>query len=94
MIAKPKFRLVKGANSWGDVWKIPQEQNNEHPAPFPVELAQRCIQSTTAGIVLDPFLGSGTTAIAAKACDRDWIGMEISKEYGTTANERIKQGEK
>ena len=89
MIAKPKFRLAKGANSWGDVWKIPQEQNNEHPAPFPVELAQRCIQSTTAGIVLDPFLGSGTTAIAAKACDRDWIGIEISKDYCKTANERI-----
>ena len=58
-------------------------------APFPVELAQRCIESTTAGIVLDPFLGSGTTAIAAKACDRDWIGIEISKDYCTTANERI-----
>ena len=90
LIAKPEFRLAPKANAQGDVWHIPRESNNPHPAPFPVELAQRCIQSTTAGIVLDPFLGSGTTAIAAKACDRDWIGMEISKDYCKTANERIK----
>ncbi len=89
LIAKPDFRLAPKANAQGDVWHIPQESKNPHPAPFPVELAQRCIQSTTAGIVLDPFLGSGTTAIAAQACDRDWIGIEISKEYCRTAHERI-----
>ncbi len=89
LIAKPEFRLAPKANAHGDVWHIPQESQNPHPAPFPVELAQRCIQSTAAGLVLDPFLGSGTTAIAAKACDRDWIGMEISKDYCKTANERI-----
>ncbi len=91
LIAKPDFRLAPKANAQGDVWHIPQESQNPHPAPFPVELAQRCIQSTTASIVLDPFLGSGTTAIAAQACDRDWIGMEISKAYCKTANERIKR---
>ena len=89
LIAKPEFRLAPKANALGDVWHIPQESKNAHPAPFPVELVQRCIQSTTADIVLDPFLGSGTTAIAAEACERDWIGLEISKEYCKIARERI-----
>ena len=51
------------------------------PRAFPVELAQRCIQATNVETVLDPFLGSGTTAIAAQACDRKWIGIEASPNY-------------
>ena len=90
MICKPDFRLAPKANALGDVWTIPQAENNPHPAPFPVELAQRCIQSTTAKIVLDPFMGSGTTAIAAELCCRDWIGLEISREYCQLASSRIK----
>lgn len=89
LICKPNFKLAAGANRQGDVWDIPQDKNNPHPAPFPVELAQRCIKSTTAKIVLDPQLGSGSTAIAAEAEGRDWIGMDISKEYCKLANERI-----
>ena len=91
LIAKPKFRLAPKANVLGDVWKIHHESNNSHPAPFPVELAQRCIQSTAAEVVLDPFLGSGTTAIAAEACGREWIGLEISKDYCEEARERIQR---
>ena len=94
LIAKPEFRLAPKANSLGDVWKIPQESHNPHPAPFPVELAQRCIQSATANIVLDPFLGSGTTAIAAGACNRHWVGLEVSKDYCKVARERIKVAKK
>lgn len=89
LICKPGFKLAPKANAMGDVWQIPQESNNPHPAPFPVELAQRCIESTTAKVVLDPFLGSGSSAIAAEACRRDWVGMEISKDYCKLANERI-----
>jgi site-specific DNA-methyltransferase (adenine-specific) len=89
MICKPEFKLAPQANRQGDVWDIPQEKNNPHPAPFPIELAQRCIQSTTAQIILDPFMGSGSTAIAAEACGRDWIGIDISPEYCTMALERI-----
>ena len=59
LIAKPEFRLAPKANALGDIWSIPQESNNPHPAPFPVELAQRCINSTTGRIILDPFIGSG-----------------------------------
>ena len=89
LICKPDFRLAPKANAMGDVWRIPQESNNPHPAPFPIELAQRCIESTTAQIVLDPFIGSGSTAIAAEACRREWIGIEKSKDYCKLAEERI-----
>src|SRR5579872_5914074 len=89
MICKDDFKLKPKANALGDVWEIPQENNNPHPAPLPIKLAQRCIQSTNAEIVLDPFIGSGTTAIAAEICGRKWIGLEIAKEYCKVANERI-----
>ena len=89
MICKPDFKLAPKANAIGDVWDIPQADDNPHPAPFPVELAQRCIESTTSKIVLDPFVGSGTTAIAAEICGRKWIGLEVSKDYCKLANERI-----
>jgi modification methylase len=89
LICKPNFKLAAKANARGDIWRIPQENNNPHPAPFPVELAQRCIQSTNAKIVLDPFIGSGTTAIAAESEKREWIGIEISKDYCKVSNERI-----
>lgn len=89
LIAKPKFRLAAKANAHGDVWRIPQETRNPHPAPFPVELALRCIGSTDAQVVLDPFLGSGTTAIAANMATRQWIGMDISETYCNLARRRI-----
>lgn len=89
LIAKPGFRLAPKANALGDVWQIPQESNNPHPAPFPVELAQRCVNSTLGKVVLDPFIGSGTTAIAAEIAHRDWIGIDISQEYCELARQRI-----
>lgn len=81
LIARPRFRLAPRANRWGDVWSIGQERNNPHPAPFPVEVARRCIESTTAELVLDPYLGSGTTAVAALGAGRDFIGIERSPSY-------------
>ena len=90
LICKPDFKLAPKANAIGDVWHIPQESKNPHPAPFPVELAQRCIESTTGDIILDPFLGSGSTAIAAETCNRNWIGIDVSKDYCKISRERIK----
>ena len=90
LICKPKFKLAPKANAAGDVWTIPQELNNPHPASFPVELAQQCIQSTEAKVVLDPFMGSGSTAIAAETLGRDWIGIDISEDYCKMAEERIR----
>lgn len=89
LIAKPNFRLKAKANSVGDVWEFTQEQKNEHPAPFPVSLVNRIISSCDGGIVLDPFMGSGTTAIAAIDNNWDFIGIDISEEYCTMARERI-----
>lgn len=92
LICKPEFKLAPKKNAQTDVWKIPQESKNKHPAPFPVELAQRCIASTTedSKIILDPFMGSGTTAIAAEALSRSWIGVDISEQYCKLAEIRIK----
>jgi modification methylase len=89
LIAKPKFRLAPKANAYGDVWEFTQEMNNPHPAAFPVDLITRIISSTTAQVVLDPFMGSGTTAVAAKALHRDYIGIEISPQYCAMAEQRL-----
>jgi modification methylase len=96
LICKPGFKLAskdptrpKAACGIGDIWKINQDFNNDHPAPFPVEIPKRCIESTNTQIVLDPFIGSGTTAIAAKMLGVDWIGIEICEKYCKMAEDRI-----
>lgn len=91
LIAKPKFKLVPKANAYGDIWEFTQDMKNVHPAPFPVQLIDRIISSTNAQIVLDPFMGSGTTAITALGNDRDFIGIDISPEYCEMANKRIEK---
>jgi modification methylase len=89
MICKPDFRLAPKANVLGDVWTIPQEANNPHPAPFPVELAARCINATVAQTILDPFMGSGSTAIAAELSGRNATGIELSGEYFDISLRRV-----
>lgn len=89
LIAKPDFRLVPKAAGYGDVWEFTQELKNPHPAPFPVPLIERVISSTSAQLILDPFMGSGTTAIAARNLGRDYIGIELSPEYCKMALDRI-----
>jgi modification methylase len=92
LIAKKKFKLVPKANAFGDVWNVGQDLKNPHPAPYPIELIERIIGSTSAEIVLDPFMGSGTTAIAAKKLGRQYIGIDVSPEYCQMAEDRIKKG--
>lgn len=89
LIAKPKFKLAPKANAFGDVWEFKQEMKNPHPAPFPVDLIDRIIKSTTAEIILDPFFGSGTTGVAAIMNNREYIGIEISQNYCEMAKKRI-----
>ena len=91
VIAKPKFKLAPKANAHGDVWEFTQEMKNEHPAAFPVNLIDRIVSATNAKIVLDPFMGSGTTAISAINFKRNYIGIDNSPEYCEMARERIKQ---
>lgn len=89
LIAKQGFKLAEKANSHGDVWEFGQESNNPHPAPFPEALIERIISSTNARLVLDPFMGSGTTAVVAKKLERQFIGIDISPEYCAMAEERL-----
>ena len=75
------------------VWTMNTESAKRigHPAPFPEELPNRLIKlfSFTNDIVIDPFMGSGTTAIAAIKNNRNFVGYEINKEYINIANNRI-----
>ena len=89
LITKPKFKLAEKANRLGDVWEIKQEMNNPHPAPYPEELTDRIISSTNARLVIDPFAGSGTTAMSAKRYGRDYIMIERSHEYCEMIKARI-----
>lgn len=91
LIAKPGFKLAQKANAHGDVWEFTQEMRNPHPAAFPVPLIDRIVSSTTSKVILDPFMGSGTTAISAINFDRDYIGIELSPEYCDMAEKRIKE---
>ncbi|HSH50807.1 MAG TPA: site-specific DNA-methyltransferase, partial [Bacteroidales bacterium] len=89
LIAKPKFKLAPKANRYGDVWEFPQDFKNPHPAPFPVSLIDRIISSTEAQLILDPFIGSGTTAISALNYNRNYIGIDLSPDYCEMAEKRI-----
>lgn len=90
LIAKPNFKLVPKANRYGDVWEITQEKGSWHPAPFPIEFASRCVGSTKGQVILDPFIGSGTVAVACKQQNKTYIGIDISQEYCKKAEDRIK----
>jgi site-specific DNA-methyltransferase (adenine-specific) len=77
------------------VWTFPAEKARAvgHPAPFPVELPRRLIQLYTfqGDVILDPFMGSGQTAIAAVQAGRHYVGYEISEEYLRLAERRIQE---
>ena len=74
------------------IWKVPPERrNSHHPSPFPVKLVENAINLLTfeKELVLDPFFGWGTTAVACEQTNRRWIGIEISEKYCEAAWERI-----
>ena len=75
------------------IWKFPTASARKvgHPAPFPIELPKRLIElySFENDIILDPFAGSGTTAIAAKTTNRNYIMIDINSDYCKLATERI-----
>lgn len=76
-----------------NVWTIRPESRDEHPAPFPEELARRCIRLSTwpGEVVFDPFMGEGTTLRAAKNLGRRAIGCDVSERYCEIAARRCAQ---
>ena len=80
-----------------NLWRIPSLKGNNlekcgHPAQKPLELVERIVLSSSdrGGFVLDPFLGSGTTAVVAKKLGRCWIGIESDADYVAMAKKRLK----
>jgi DNA modification methylase len=73
------------------VWEMTTASSVDHPAPFPIELPKRVIELYTrpGDVVLDPFMGSGSTAIAAVQMGRHYVGYELSVEYCQLAERRL-----
>ena len=88
---KPKFDR-QNCSFQKCIWRIGADTKNNHPAPFPVKLAANCILSCTekGDLVYDPFMGSGTTAVACVLHDRNFIGSELSENYVKVAEKRLK----
>jgi len=91
---EPTIEKEEFMESTLSIWNITPARAKKigHPAPFPVELPKRFINlySFKNDLILDPFIGSGSTAIAAKLLDRDYIGYELNPEYVKIAKNRLK----
>ncbi len=88
-----ELSLVSDDYDMTNVWKINPETKSEHSAPFPLELSDKLIKyySYVGDSIIDPFLGSGTTAISAYNLLRNCTGFEIHKEYCDIANKRLQK---
>jgi modification methylase len=90
---KDKSKLTK--ERWfeisGQIWEFNGVSSKDHPAQFPVEMPLRCIEgwSVYGDIVLDPFMGIGNTAIAAKQTGRNFVGFDLSPIYCKLSSERV-----
>ncbi|MBT9149665.1 MAG: DNA-methyltransferase [Dehalococcoidia bacterium] len=91
------FRLTHPSNLWSDLtvpfWSMPE--NTDHPTQKPEKLLAKIIlaSSNPGGLVLDPFLGSGTTSVVAKKLGRNYVGIEIDKTYCCFAEKRLEMAE-
>jgi len=84
-------RLSNKHRDYTSVWKFAPEMQNAHPAPYPLILPLRCIESVMRepGVVLDPYSGSGTTGVAATLLGHRYIGFDLSNKYHDMARKRI-----
>ena len=92
-IIKSKHReIVDWPHGYSEVWDIPPVRSKAHTATFPLEIPHRLISLYTwrGDTVLDPFMGSGTTGVACVNTNRDFIGIELDKDYFRVAKDRIK----
>jgi site-specific DNA-methyltransferase (adenine-specific) len=92
---------VEDVHCPGNTWYIPYDtivdrniQRGTHPATFPIELARRAIKfSGASGTLLDPFMGTGTSAVAAKEMGLKWVGFDIDPQYIAYAESRLTPGD-
>lgn len=78
------------------VWQLPQVLRKEasHPAIFHIDLPARCIAASGAKTVLDPYMGSGTTGVAAVQAGRKFIGVELDRKYFDIACKRLEDAQR
>jgi DNA modification methylase len=76
-----------------NIWKMNVQHNSDHPAPFPEEMCRdhMITWSNEGDTVLDPFMGSGTTGVVCKKLNRNFIGIEIEKDFYNMSQKRIKE---
>ena len=93
ILTKNKETKLNNHFNLTDVWDVSKVKRkvSGHPATFHAEVPKRCIYSSTreGDIVLDPFMGSGTTAVAALDLDRKFLGFELDEYYYEVAKKRI-----
>jgi site-specific DNA-methyltransferase (adenine-specific) len=91
------FRLTYPSNFWDDIsipyWSMPE--NTDHPTQKPEKLIAKIILAScpVGGIVLDPFMGSGTTSVSAKKLERNYVGIEMNEQYCCWAEKRLSQAD-
>lgn len=91
------FRLTHPSNLWTDLtvpfWSMPE--NTEHPTQKPEKLLAKIILAATkkGNVVLDPFLGSGTTSVVAKKLGRKYVGIEIDEKFASISEKRLELAE-
>ena len=87
--------LVEGEYERSNVWYINPETKSKHPAPYPEELCEKLVKyySYVGDLVVDPFMGSGTTAKVCKINNRNYIGFELCSEYSDMANTRVQHAD-
>ncbi len=85
--------LIKDEYERTNIWYINPETKSKHPAPYPQQISDNLIKyySYVDDIVLEPFMGSGTTALSAIKNNRNYIGFELDKDYCDIANKRISE---
>jgi site-specific DNA-methyltransferase (adenine-specific) len=87
MIERERF------NRWfQQIWRLGGESTRNHPAPFPLQLADRLVRmfSFVGDTILDPFMGTGTTAVAAMKAGRNAVGVEIDPDYFDSSVKRVR----
>ena len=88
----PKRSLNPKGRNGGSVWQINNgSKRSDHPAPMPFELAERCVLvgCPVGGTVLDPFVGSGTTALACVQNQRHCTGIDLNRAYLEIAMKKV-----